>query len=346
VARHVAEIAAGARHVQFASATWAKTPDNLHIYQRAFPASVSVATLADTMRRGGESFAEIFSAMLAMEGALIRREHDLSRLEVELVVDEENLAQNELVSDKVADVLGAAAFVAGEMEQVFIRTNADSVARLRAARNARSELMPRSIKLFSSNFSSGSVIYQIMKGVQGALNARHVARLAVESLERGMKPVIVSDATGESLLGKLLEMREERERLQLGDAAQDGDGEARSVAIPTIQDLLRDVLLHRLSTVRVREVEAEDLLDEDAQEVLRGAADEDDDEDAAPPSARGAGTTRGVAGWAIGRFGHRCCCEFVWVFCVCGGWEEKALSVQRGKHSRGDGCERGVARRL
>jgi len=144
MARHVAEIAASAKHVQFASATWAKTPDNLHIYQRAFPPSVSVATLSETMRRGGETFSEIFSGMLAGEGALIRREHDLSRLEVELVVDEQNLKNNELVSDKVADVLGAAAFVAGEMEQVFIRTNADSVARLRAATRQETHPTPRS----------------------------------------------------------------------------------------------------------------------------------------------------------------------------------------------------------
>lgn len=248
IARHVLEIAAAAKSVQFASATWAKTPDNLHIYQRAFPTSVSVATLAETMRKGGESFSEIFSSMLAAEGALIRREHDLSRLEVELVIDEANLARNEYVSDKIADVLGSAAYLAGEMEQVFIRTNAESVRRLREAREARNEVLPRRVKLFSSNFGTGSVIYQIMKGVQGALNAEHVARLAVQSLRQGLKPVIVSDATGESLVEKLME----RQATQSG-AAQAQEGIA--IKMPTLRDLLREILLRRLTTVRVRDVE-------------------------------------------------------------------------------------------
>lgn len=292
IARHVSEIAAAARHVQFASATWAKTPDNLHIYQRAFPTSVSVSTLAETMRKGGESFSEIFSAMLAAEGALIRREHDLSRLEVELLVDKDNQTRNEFVSDKIADVLGSAAYLAGEMEQVFIRTNADSVRRLREARDARDTAMPRRVKLFSSNFGSGSVIYQIMKGVQGSLNADHVARLAVESLRKGLKPVIVSDATGESLLEKLLE----RDRQQQGDAAAgEDDGAPRAVRMPTLRDLLRDVLMRRLTTVRVRDFDVEDLEAEEATAQNVQNAQGETQQGGAPDEAAGAEEQRATA---------------------------------------------------
>lgn len=275
MARHVLEMASVAKHVQFASATWAKTPDNMHIFQRAMPMSVSMATLADTMRKGGESFSEIFSAMLASEGGLIRREHDLSRLEVNLVVDEQGLARNQQVSDKIADVLGAAAYLAGEMEQVFIRTNADSVRTLKQARDARDAFLPRKAKLFASNFGGGSVIYQVLKGMQGALNADHVARLTIDALKAGEKPVVVSDATGEALLQQLLDSEAEQQEV--------GPGEHRVVRMPTLQDLVRSVVVKRLSTVRVREVGVEDL-------------PELDDESADPRDVNEASSAAGDAG--------------------------------------------------
>lgn len=274
VARQVEEIADLAKHVQFASATWAKTSDNMHIYKRAFPPSVAIGTLSDTMRKGGDTFSEVFSTMLSAEGALIRREHDLSKLEIEMRIDTASQAYNERVSDLVADVLGAAAYVAGDMSQVFMRANADSVKRLKAARGARATAI--SAELFTSSFGAGSVIYQVMKSVQGALNAPFVADLAVASVSKGMKPVIVSDATGESLLEAMIEdiMQKERDRLAgLADADEAPDGAVAAVArpavvpMPNLQDMLRHVLLRRLSMVKVEVATPEtvDALADDAQ---------------------------------------------------------------------------------
>lgn len=252
IALQVVDIAALAKHAQFASATWAKTHDNMHIFQRAFPQSVAVGTLAETMRKGGDSFSEIFSTMLSAEGALIRREHDLSKLEVEMVIDTERKSRNEMVSDKVAEVLGAAAFISGDMQQVFIRTNAESVRLLRGARDARASGI--SGKLFTASFGAGSVIYQVMKSVQGALNAEHVGDLAVASVAKGMKPVIVSDATGESLLETMI-----AEFM----AANPGSSRPELMKMPTLQDMLRHVIYKRLSTVRVENVTAEDIAEDD-----------------------------------------------------------------------------------
>jgi hypothetical protein len=261
IAVQVSEIAAQAKYVQFASATWAKTHDNMHIYQRAFPASVSVGSLSETMRKGGDSFSEIFSTMLSAEGALIRREHDLSKLEVEMVIDDAHKARNEDVSDKVADVLGSASFISGDMQNVFIRANAESVSKLRGARDARSASIRA--KLFSAQFGAGSVIYQVMKGVQGALNATHVADLAIESIAKGMKPVIVSDATGESLVESMIE-----EMMQAAGQTE----RPSQIKIPTLQDLLRHVIYKRLATVRVEEVSQADVIADDAYEARTGTS--------------------------------------------------------------------------
>ena len=254
IATQIEEVTSLAKHVVFSSATWAKSHDNMHIYQRAFPSTVAVGTLAETMRKGGDSFSELFSTMLSAEGALIRREHDLSKLEVEMVIDSDNRTRNEDVSDKVAEVLGAASFISGDMQQMFIRSNTESVSRLRGAREVRDKIVKA--KLFTSSFGAGSVIYQVMKGVQGALNAEHVANLAIESAGRGMKPVIVSDATGESLIETLLESYRQENK----DAARPD-----SFRVPTLRDLLRHVIYKRLSTIRVEDVTQLDVAFDDAQ---------------------------------------------------------------------------------
>lgn len=273
IATQVVSIAALAKHVQFASATWAKTHDNLHIYQRALPASVTISTLTETMRKGGDSFAEIFSTMLSAEGALIRREHDLSKLEIEMVIDDANKARNEKVSDMVADVLGAATYISGEMQQVFMRKNADSVRRLKEAREVRAHSVRA--KLFSTSFGGGSVIYQVMKTVQGALNAEHVADIAIESRKKGNKPVIVTDATGEALVGHLLEeLRQEQQKLREATGESDAlPDEITEMRMPTLRDALRLIILKRLSVVKVEVVTPEDVEVDDSSAAEAGQAD-------------------------------------------------------------------------
>lgn len=95
--------------------------------------------------------------------------------------------------------------------------------------------------LFSSSFGGGSVIYQIMKTVQGALNAEHVAELAVKSRAQGMKPVIVTDATGEALVSQLVEEIRQEARRQRDATGTSGDveGEINEIRMPTLRDALR-----------------------------------------------------------------------------------------------------------
>ena len=55
----VSELVNRAWAVGYSSATWAKSSENLHIYSRAFSETINVASLAQTMRTGGEAFSEV-----------------------------------------------------------------------------------------------------------------------------------------------------------------------------------------------------------------------------------------------------------------------------------------------
>ena len=271
IASHISEMARLAKGVQYASATWSKTEDNLHIYQRALPDSVNVASLAAAIKKGGESFSEVLSSMLASEGALIRREHDLSKLDVSVYTVEERRAHNERVSDAVAEALGAATYLAGDMSQIFMRGNREAVSVLRKAKEARAAMVDQTnaaaetpiarANIMSSSFGTGSVLYQVMKAVQGALNADQVADRAIEHIRAGMKPVIVSEATNEALT-RMLMLEADAQAEAAGAAPRTAGGLPSAIKMPTIRDAVRAVLMPRLTTVVQREITEEDVPDE------------------------------------------------------------------------------------
>ncbi|TAL65754.1 MAG: hypothetical protein EPN79_11280 [Burkholderiaceae bacterium] len=278
IASHVAEMSRLAKGCQFASATWSKSEENLHIYQRALPESVNVASLSAAIKKGGESFSEVLSSMLASEGALIRREHDLSKLEVRVHTDESRRAQNESVSDAVAKALGAAAFLAGDLSQIFMRGNREAVKVLQKAREVRGNLLNAAehqagahavqtpimrAKVLSSGFGTGSVLYQVMKAVQGALNAGQVADRALEHIRNGLKPVIVSEATNEALTRALI-MEANR-----ADGRPQSNDLPSHIKMPTIRDAVRNVILPLLTTVISREITEDDVGEDEEDASVR-----------------------------------------------------------------------------
>ena len=120
--------------VVYSSGTWAKSSENLHIYSRAFPPAINIATLTASMRSGGAGFAEVFSSMLAYDGAFIRREHDLSKVEISVEIDTINKQRNIAISDSVSEVLGLMTYVGGEISRLLMRANSDTMSAVRQAR--------------------------------------------------------------------------------------------------------------------------------------------------------------------------------------------------------------------
>ena len=271
VSAQVASMTRLAWAVQYSTATWAKSSRNMHIYARAFPESINVGTLESTMARGGEAFAEVFSSMLARDGALTRREHDLSRLETVVEIDDINRDFNITVSDAVAGVMNGIAVISGDIDRAMLRINSQTVADLKEARDVRARAVK--VSLFASSFGGGSVLYQVNRRMLAALNARHVARIAIKSIEDGLRPIIVFDDTGEALTNRLIDETSQ----VLPDGTVLRPDELRP---PTIKDMMRGVVA-RLSRVRVTEKTAAALIAEREERAARerGRAGQNQHED-------------------------------------------------------------------
>lgn len=280
----------------YSSATWAKSSENLNIYARAFPDSINVGTLKYTMRAGGEAFSEVFSSMLAKDGAFIRREHDLSRIEFKVETDNLRTKRNNEISDSVAEIMSAMTYVSGEIGRVLVKLNSETMRSLRNARDAReasasssdlipiageSAARPTAVKgnIFKSSFGSGTVLYQVMRRTLAVLNADNVIDLALRAANNDRKPVIVFEDTGESFLKKIIDQEVIPGVLGEADTVPD------SVRVPNIQDFLRNIM-KRMGVITKTVVSEEEVGigapgDENGAGVTVAATDDSIDLDAA-----------------------------------------------------------------
>jgi hypothetical protein len=282
ISRAIVDLTTAAKYVAYSSATWAKTSENLHVYARAMPESINVSSLAQTMRQGGEAFSELFSSMLARDGAFIRREHDLSKVDFVVEIDDENRLRNEMLSDRVSEVLAAMTFVGGEINKLLARLNDDTVKVLKRARAARvgdeGGNTPQGRhagaaaegRIFRSSFGAGSVLYQVMRRSLAVMNADNVARSAIRSVAENRKPVIIFDDTGESFVRRIVQ----REMIPGVDGERPSLPEA--VSAPTVRDLLRNVI-QRLGVISYDKVTDNDVAGAEraARRANTGAAEAD-----------------------------------------------------------------------
>ena len=193
----------------YSSATSAKKIDSLQAYTRLFPSEWSTPTKAESLsqalRKGGAPLQESLATILAQDGRMIRREHDLSSLTINtLAAKDDVLTRNVAVADEISEVVKEindisglmAAYVQNYNHQQWLLGNASG-----AAANTRSQSRGQQIEYtsFSSKF------YQLNRAITLMLNADMVAEQAIADLRNGIKPVIAVDNTMESLLVEVLD---------------------------------------------------------------------------------------------------------------------------------------------
>lgn len=202
---NISEAIGNVKNAIYSSATFAKGVDNYAVYKKAFPKEVDPYEISIALSKGGPILQEILSAMLAEDGRMIRREHDLSNLDFKFSVDHDRLNRNKIWANSLADVLAAMSIVSGEIEDHVNEITEESLEKLKSSiSNATTE--SQKIKLKSgiqySNFSSN--FYNLNRAFMQVINADAAADYAINSLREGRKPVITTENTNESILHQIL----------------------------------------------------------------------------------------------------------------------------------------------
>lgn len=198
--RNISEAVMMAKSALYSSATFAKNAKNMGVYYKAFPPSVNIASLADTLIAGGEPLQEVLSAMLCEDGVLVRREHDLSHLKFStLDVPPVTLERNEKISDQMSDILSAMSFFSGDVEKIAKQLDKEIQEKLK---NLPAE-QRQGKRLGVSYMNFGSRLYSISRQFALVLATGQVAENAVRALQNGQKPVIVLEQTMESIMDEM-----------------------------------------------------------------------------------------------------------------------------------------------
>jgi len=196
----IASAARVAAVTDYSSATYAKGARNMRAYSRIFPPEISADQLAEQLDAGGELLQEILSAMLAEDGVLVRREHDLSRLEFCSLTDVDRLDRNRAYSDALAPILAGMAYLGGDIDTIVKSVNK----RFAAEAKAMPEEDRKGNRMRASSMEFGSRLYNITRLFALALKIDFVVERAAAALERGEKPVLVVENTMETLLRDVL----------------------------------------------------------------------------------------------------------------------------------------------
>lgn len=218
----------------YSSATFAKNAKNMRAYAKVFPASVSLESLADTLQAGGEPLQEILSSMLGEEGVFIRREHDLSKLEFNVILTEQTRERDEEWADALSDALRSMAYFSGDVTRVMKRMDKEIKKQLKD--------MPESARkgnrMGVSYQGFGSRLYNILRQFSLAIKVDTVAGQAISALHDQRKPVFVLEQTFEALLKESL-AESLTQNMMEGEADADGELEKPSVAAQIAENAAR-----------------------------------------------------------------------------------------------------------
>lgn len=196
----------------YSSATYAKRPDNMALYASALPERYKNDDIGLLLAAGGPPLQEVFSQMLAEDGVLIRREHDLSNLTFRAMPDHEHRERNHRLADGLAGILEKMAYLGGDIAAWVSEQNKILLERLEAS-GEQDQRKGNRAGLQSMNF--GSRLYQLNRLFLMALKVDLASAFAVDEIKAGRKPVIVVENTMETLL-----------RAVIDNAFEEGDKEA------------------------------------------------------------------------------------------------------------------------
>ena len=239
-----------AASVMYSSATFARNAKNLAAYKRLFPVSMRSSDLMGVLSSGGQAISEALSQMLAEDGVYLRREQDLSGIEIKVVDDPERLERNRIFADALSPILAEIAKISRGVSEIADERNGDGPGKDEfGGRKAGKEFW------YAGNF--GARLGVIVRQFVTALLVDLAIERSAKALQEGVKPVVVIESTMESLMRELAEDEGIEEGFHsdgeavVEDVALNEDAVPEAPKPPDFRDALR-VMLERTMLLMVK----------------------------------------------------------------------------------------------
>lgn len=195
---NVASAVAASESVMYSSATFAKDARNFAVYAKVFPPALRGLDVGAILSAGGDALKEVFSADLASEGVFIRREHDMSDLQIVTDIDTDHMERNEMLADKMANIMEALGVLSGEVEK-FVNSK-NRLLKAAKVNNIKSGSAKGKKRAGWQGVNFGAKLYNLQRQFMLVQTVEFAADKALQALSEGRKPVIGMENTMESMV--------------------------------------------------------------------------------------------------------------------------------------------------
>lgn len=235
----------------FSSATFARNVTNLSVYKNVFPWLSLINDIDEFSPALKRALAEESIRYATENGNIIRREHDLSGMELVIQSNPDKIAENQAYADKLSPILSEMGILSRSVSGILYSRNEENKAKIEMLEPSER----RNEREVWVNANFGSRLSALMNQFLIALKVEDTIKDCVEALKSGLKPVVVIESTMESLMR---ELSKDPDGSQDDDAEHEDDSEENDVEnmqtdkpVPTYKEALR-LLTERLLIVSVR----------------------------------------------------------------------------------------------
>jgi len=199
--------------VIFGTATPARNPQGLNLYRPLLPvtAGEGFETILENIQSGGEVAQEAFTSMLAEDGVMLRRDHDLSNVDfqVNLPDDRRILSYQDLMNrfspivEGMIDASTQIGELVGRRQAMEFRNMLNRGVPENVARQMTNELSQYSLAI-------GGPLANLARITMNALKIDQVVEVAAAEMDMNRKPLITFHSTNSALLNELTRTAEGR----------------------------------------------------------------------------------------------------------------------------------------
>lgn len=224
-----------AKNVCFATGTPARNPQGMDLYSPLLPQGEgsNVAGILEHIASGGEVAQEAFATMLAEDGVMIRRDHDLSATDYQVhLPDDKKILEYQDTMNRFSPIVEGMIDVSTQIGEIVGRAQAVQFRQM--VNNGLDERQARAMtnELSQYSLSIGGPLANLSRIMMNAIKVDQVVEAAVAEMEQGRKPLITFHTTYEALM---------KEMVRDADGNALSDEELAKLPQMTIRDHIRRI---------------------------------------------------------------------------------------------------------
>lgn len=202
-----------AGQVIFGTATPARNPQGLNLYQPLLPATAGegLETILENIQSGGEVAQEAFTSMLAEDGVMLRRDHDLSNIDFQVnLPDDRRILHYQDVMNRFSPIVEGMIDASTQIGELVGRRQAMEF------RNMVNRGVPENVarqmtnELSQYSLAIGGPLANLARITMNALKIDQVVEVAAAEMDMNRKPLITFHSTNSALLNELTRTAEGR----------------------------------------------------------------------------------------------------------------------------------------